>query len=127
LVTGLQIQPEINLDRLIKESCGTMVPSLSKPSTNDLKDKQRQFVLSRNRVGEEVANREAFLDLMEVIDESKKRKRRALAILHDISESDIGRSHFDWLRVYLESTGAVLKTALQIMRVLFGHIYREHE
>jgi hypothetical protein len=117
---------DFNIDKLVRDSSTIEIPSVSKPSSIELKDKQRQFVMSRNRVGDEVANREAFLDLMDVIDESRERKRRALAILHEISASDIGKSHFDWLRGFLQSTDLVLNKALEIMRVLFGHIYREN-
>jgi hypothetical protein len=127
LFTGLQKDLDFNFDRLIRDTSTILIPNLSKTSSNEQKDKQRQLAVARNRVGHEVANQEAFLDLMDVLDESRERKRRALAILHATSESDIGKSHFDWLRGYLQSTDVVLNNALGIMRVLFGHVYRVNE
>lgn len=118
---------DFNVDKIIRDASAIVIPNQSKPSSNNHKSKQRQFIMSRNHVGDEVANREAFLDLMDVLDESRERKRRALSMLQEASESDIGKSHLDWLSGYRQSTDIVLNNALGMMRVLFGRAYRENE
>lgn len=91
-------------------------------------ERARQYaVLSQNRIGEEVINKDAFLELVDSLDEARYRKREALAILHDCSEADLGSAHLNWLRVYLGATQAVIKKALDIMRVLYGRLYRNSE
>lgn len=81
----------------------------------------------RNRVGDELINYDTFLELIDVLDEARERRREALAVLHDCSEEDLGLTHYDWLRGYLGATQAVIKKSLDILRVLFGGLYRNSE
>jgi len=89
---------------------------------------------------EEVADYDSFLTLMEVIDAGRKRKLELLVLIEDASALMVNRlpfgdggetpelssetkEHVAWLKANLEQTNAVLSTATDYLRILYGETY----
>ena len=89
---------------------------------------------------EAVANYDAFVTLMEVVDAARKRKLELLSLVEDANALLVNRlpfgdggdntelsleakEHLRWLRANLEQTERVLRSASDYLRILFGNAY----
>lgn len=90
---------------------------------------------------EEIANHEAFITLLEVIDTARNRKSDLLTLIEDanalmvdllpfgedsstrVDLSSRVNSHILWLRKNLDQTNQVLAVSMQYLRSLYGNVY----
>jgi hypothetical protein len=88
---------------------------------------------------EEIAENEAFLKLISIIEKTTRRKKDLLAIINDSNQllghqvktdckpemSATTREHIDWILDNLERTNQVLNTAMNHLRIIYGEAYLE--
>lgn len=135
LVKTLGFTPVGSQERAVQHN-GSEEEENGAPKTNSNEELEEE----RHSLLETVAEYDSFLNLIEVVDEARKRKEELIGLFADANAlmvnslpfgdggittqlSSQAKEHLAWLRSNLEQTNRVLATATEYLRTLFGEAY----